>query len=77
LPQFAVSFVGLLALGLLFWSMTLVWLSGYTVAVAKAKGLLRRPRVERAIEAFTGVVLIALGVRLAANGGWTPGRAGP
>lgn len=51
LPQFAVSFVGLFALGLLFCSMTLVWLSGYTVAVAKAKGLLRRPRVERAIEA--------------------------
>ena len=34
LPQFGASFVSLLALGLLFCSMTLVWLSGYAVVVA-------------------------------------------
>ena len=61
LPQFASDFAGLLALGLLFAAMTLVWLSVYTVAAA----LLQRPRVRRATEAVTGAVLVALGLRLA------------
>ena len=67
LPQFASSFAGLLALGLLFCSMTLVWLSVYSVVVTKAGALLRRARVRRAFEAVTGTVLIALGLRLAAD----------
>lgn len=67
LPQFASSFAGLLALGLLFCSMTLVWLSVYSVLVTKADALLRRARVRRAFEAVTGTVLIALGLRLAAD----------
>jgi threonine/homoserine/homoserine lactone efflux protein len=57
LPQFApggeASFWGLLALGLLFCSMTLVWLTGYAFAV------------RRTIEGITGAVLIGLGVRVA------------
>jgi threonine/homoserine/homoserine lactone efflux protein len=65
LPQFASSFGGLLALGLVFCAMTLVWLAAYSVAVAKAGGVLRRARVRRMIEALTGTVLIALGLRLA------------
>jgi threonine/homoserine/homoserine lactone efflux protein len=65
LPQFASSFAGLLALGLLFCTMTLVWLTVYSVVVPKAGVLLRRPRVRRTIEAVTGTVLIALGLRLA------------
>jgi threonine/homoserine/homoserine lactone efflux protein len=65
LPQFASSFAGLLALGLLFCTMTLVWLSLYSVAVTRAGALLRRARVRRTIEAVTGTVLIALGLRLA------------
>jgi threonine/homoserine/homoserine lactone efflux protein len=65
LPQFASSFAGLLALGLTFCAMTLVWLSAYSVVVARAGVLFRRARVRRAIEAVTGTVLIALGVRLA------------
>jgi threonine/homoserine/homoserine lactone efflux protein len=65
LPQFASSFAGLLALGLVFCSMTLVWLSVYSVVVTKAGALLRRTRVRRTIEAVTGTVLIALGLRLA------------
>ncbi len=65
LPQFASSFAGLLALGLLFCTMTLVWLTVYSVVVTKAGALLRRPRVRRTIEAVTGTVLIALGLRLA------------
>ncbi len=67
LPQFAPggSFSALLALGLVFCAMTLVWLTGYALAVAKAGDFLRRPRIRRAIEAVTGAVLVALGLRLA------------
>jgi threonine/homoserine/homoserine lactone efflux protein len=65
LPQFASSFAGLLALGLPFCTMTLVWLSLYSMVVTKAGALLRRKRVRRAIEVVTGTVLIALGLRLA------------
>ena len=61
LPQFGASFAALLALGLLFCAMTLAWLA----AVACAGGVLRRPRVRRAIDAVTGTVLVALGIRLA------------
>jgi threonine/homoserine/homoserine lactone efflux protein len=65
LPQFASSFAGLLALGLTFCAMTLLWLSLYSVVVTKAGALLRRERVRRTIETVTGTVLIALGLRLA------------
>jgi threonine/homoserine/homoserine lactone efflux protein len=65
LPQFADSFAGLLALGVTFCVMTLVWLTAYSIVVERAGGLLRRARVRRAMEAVTGTVLIALGLRLA------------
>ncbi len=65
LPQFAHSFAALLALGLLFASMTLVWLVAYAFAVAKAGDVLRRPRIRRTIDAVVGAVLVAFGVRLA------------
>jgi threonine/homoserine/homoserine lactone efflux protein len=65
LPQFAGTFPGLLALGLVFCTMTLAWLTGYAFAVAKAGDFLRRARIRRAIEAVTGAVLVALGLRLA------------
>ena len=69
LPQFAPerpsAFLVLLALGLTFSVMTLVWLTGYAVAVAKAGKILRQPTVRRGLEAVTGTVLIALGLRLA------------
>jgi len=67
LPQFADSFAGLLALGLLFCALTLAWLSAYALAVARAGDVLRRPRVRRAIDAVTGTALLALGVRLAVS----------
>ena len=71
LPQFApggeASFAGLLALGLLFAAMTLVWLSAYAVAVARAGDVLRRPRIRRALDAVTGAVLVGFGLRLATD----------
>jgi threonine/homoserine/homoserine lactone efflux protein len=65
LPQFADSFAGLLALGLCFCALTLLWLSAYAAALARAGDVLRRPHVRRTIEAVTGTALVALGLRLA------------
>ena len=67
LPQFVDSFVVLLALGLLYSALTLAWLSGYAVAVARAGEVLRRERVRRALDAVTGAVLVAFGLRLASE----------
>jgi threonine/homoserine/homoserine lactone efflux protein len=65
LPQFGGSFPALLGLGLLFCAMTLAWLCAYAGVVARAGDALRRPRVRRTLDALTGGVLVALGVRLA------------
>jgi threonine/homoserine/homoserine lactone efflux protein len=65
LPQFGTGFGELLALGLVFSTMTLAWLSGYAFAVARTKRLLVRGRVRRALDAVTGFALVAFGVRLA------------
>jgi threonine/homoserine/homoserine lactone efflux protein len=65
LPQFGSTFAALLALGLVFCTMTLVWLSAYAVAVARAGDVLRRPVIRRVFDAILGAVLVALGVRLA------------
>jgi threonine/homoserine/homoserine lactone efflux protein len=71
LPQFVPAgepaFLPLLSLGLLFCTMTLVWLTVYAVVVSRAQGFLRRTGVKRALEAATGTVLVALGLRLAAE----------
>ena len=68
LPQFApegrASFVTLLGLGLLFCAMTFAWLTAYAVAVARMAHLLAGT-VRRVLDAVTGVVLVALGLRLA------------
>jgi threonine/homoserine/homoserine lactone efflux protein len=65
LPQFGGSFSALLALGLVFCTMTFVWLTAYAFAVAKAGDVLRRPAIKRAFDAVLGAVLVALGLRLA------------
>jgi threonine/homoserine/homoserine lactone efflux protein len=65
LPQFGSSFAALVALGLGFCSLTFLWLSGYAWAVARAGDVLRRPRIRRALDRVTGVVLVAFGLRLA------------
>jgi threonine/homoserine/homoserine lactone efflux protein len=71
LPQFAPegggAFAVLLGLGVLFSTFTFLWLALYSVAVARARELLERAGVRRALEALTGVVLVALGLRLAAE----------
>jgi threonine/homoserine/homoserine lactone efflux protein len=69
LPQFVVTdappFLALLALGIAFCVMTLTWLTAYAFAVARAGDMLRRSTIRRTIEAITGVVLVAFGIRVA------------
>jgi threonine/homoserine/homoserine lactone efflux protein len=65
LPQFGMSFASMLALGLVFCTLTFAWLTAYSVAVAKAGDVLLRPRVRRIVDAVTGAALAAFGLRLA------------
>jgi len=65
LPQFGTALPALLAFGLLFSLLTGVWLAGYAFAAARARGLLQRERVRRTLDAVTGTVLVALGLRVA------------
>ena len=70
-PQFVpaegASFGALMVLGLTFSAVTLIWLTAYAFAVAKAGDILRRSGIRRAIEGVTGAVLIAFGLRLASE----------
>jgi len=59
--------VAMLGLGLVFCTMTLVWLSGYASVVARAGHVLRRPRIRRTIDAVTRAILVAFGLRVAAE----------
>ena len=65
LPQFGTSFAEMLALGLVFCTLTFVWLTAYGVAVARFGDVLRRTRVRRIVDALTGAALAAFGFRLA------------
>ena len=68
LPQFVPgtpTFASLFALGVTFCAMTFAWLSLYAAVVERAGAVLRRPRVRRWLDAVTGTVLVALGLRVA------------
>jgi len=70
LPPFAgphPSFVLLLALGFNFSLLTLVWLTGYSFAVDRMSGWLRRSSVRRALDGLLGAVLLALGLRVSSE----------
>ena len=71
LPQFLPggrpSLSTLLQLGLLFCTLTLVWLTGYSLLIARVGNVVRRPAVRRALEAVSGATLVALGLRLVAE----------
>jgi RhtB (resistance to homoserine/threonine) family protein len=53
-----------LALGAVFVLMTVLWLGAYCMIAARAAETLQRPRVRSALDRVTGVVLIAIGLRL-------------
>jgi threonine/homoserine/homoserine lactone efflux protein len=68
LPQFARGgFLALLLLGGILVVMTVGWLALYACAIEKARSLLSRTRIRRALDALTGAVLVAFGLRLAAE----------
>jgi threonine/homoserine/homoserine lactone efflux protein len=67
LPQFGTSLATMLSFGLAFCSLTLLWLAFYATLLDRIGYVLRNTRVQRAFEALTGVVLVALGLRLAAE----------
>ena len=73
LPQFAPpgphAFLVLLSLGLTFSAMTWIWLTLYSVVVARLGDFLRTSRIRRILDALTGTALVALGVRVAAENG--------
>jgi threonine/homoserine/homoserine lactone efflux protein len=74
LPQFTptgAAFLTPLALGLLFCLLTLAWLAAYAAVVARAANVFDRPRARRALNAVTGTVLVALGLRLLGDGSKT------
>jgi RhtB (resistance to homoserine/threonine) family protein len=69
LPQFVrgdgPAFVSLLLLGGIFAVLTLFWLAAYATVVGHASAVMRRPAVRRALDRFTGIVLVLFGVNLA------------
>jgi threonine/homoserine/homoserine lactone efflux protein len=71
LPQFVpageTTIATLFLLGLVFSALTLAWLALYAAIVARVGDVLRRGRIRCVIEGAMGAVLVALGVRLAAE----------
>jgi threonine/homoserine/homoserine lactone efflux protein len=65
LPRAQASSAVLFGLGFTFCTMTLVWLVGYAIAVAKARRFLLRSSIRRTLEAALGATLVALGIRVA------------
>ncbi len=65
LPAGMPPFAGFLLLGMIFSALTVVWLSGYAIVVERAGDRLRRGPLRRALDAVTGVILVALGIRVA------------
>jgi threonine/homoserine/homoserine lactone efflux protein len=64
-PVGAVALPAMLALGAAFVAMTLAWLSGYAIVIARLGDRMRAGRIRRAFDAVTGAVLVVLGGRLA------------
>jgi threonine/homoserine/homoserine lactone efflux protein len=68
LPQFvpvAGSIAALLPLGLVFCLMTFGWLSLYAGVLHRLRPIMQRSRVRRTLDAVSGTVLVALGIRVA------------
>ena len=47
--------------------MTFTWLTAYACVVARAGDFLRRTSIRRRLDALLGAVLVAFGIRLAAE----------
>lgn len=51
--------------GLIFCTMTFVWLTACAVLVVKAGNFLRMPKIRQSLEGLTGLALVGLGLRIA------------
>lgn len=58
---------GMALLVLLHTTLTLVWLGGFVMLLARARAFVQKPAVRRAMDRVTGVVLIGFGVKVAAS----------
>ena len=67
IPQGEFAFAASTLLGLVFCSMTFVWLTGYALFVEKAGTYLRRSKVRRSLDGIAGVTMLALGLRIAVS----------
>ena len=69
LPQFvrdpSGGFAALVPLGAVFCLMTFGWLSIYAVVLERVGPFLQQTRIRRVLDAVTGTVLVAFGIRLA------------
>jgi threonine/homoserine/homoserine lactone efflux protein len=67
LPQFVShgTLPDLLALGALFNTLGVLWLTSYALLAARGRVFLQRPRVKGALDSLSGIVLVGLGLRLA------------
>jgi threonine/homoserine/homoserine lactone efflux protein len=67
MPQGDTAFSASMLLGLMFCTMTFLWLASYAVFVEKAGKFLQRPGVRRSLDGITGMALLGLGLRIAAS----------
>lgn len=71
LPQFVAdgdtSIGALMTLGGIFAAMTFLWLGFYALMLTRLGGWLRRSAIRRSLDAVMGTVLVALGLRIAAE----------
>ncbi len=67
IPQGETAFFASAVLGLIFCSMTFLWLTTYAVFVEKARALLRKTNVRRTLEGITGLTMLALGLKIATS----------
>ena len=71
LPQFTAPGQGMVSalalLGLVFSILTFVWLAAYATTLSTAGRVLGVSRVRRSAEAVSGIVLIGLGIKVAAD----------
>lgn len=59
--------LGMTLLVLVHAALTLVWLGGYVLVLAKARAFFEKPAVRRAMDRVTGVVLIGFGIKVATS----------
>ncbi|MDI3386411.1 LysE family translocator [Streptomyces sp. B-S-A8] len=66
-PSDVAPHLGMTLLVLVHAALTLAWLGGYVLVLAKARPFFERPVVRRAMDRVTGVVLIGFGVKVATS----------